>query len=317
MPVTSAFLIKYSAVAVGKTGKPYMNLILMDKTGEVEARIWDNTTQYMGHAVQDSFVLIEGHCQSYQGKNQLVIKKLQVLREDLVDPKEFIKESPIDPQVLYSKLLAWIASIKDPYYRALGESIFRDDPDIAEKMKRAPAAKNFHHSYRTGLLEHVVSISTILDFLSQHYATHHVNRDLMLMGGFLHDIGKLWELCYERVTDYTTEGRLIGHLVMGIELVDRKIHELEQIPERLPGLFPEEKKLLLKHVILAHHGELEFGSPKRPKCMEALLVHVADDMDSKMNAIHSFMEQDSTLGHWTAFSRQYERFFYKPEPVQE
>ena len=138
------------------------------------------------------------------------------------------------------------------------------------------------------------------------------------MGGFFHDIGKLWELSYDRVTDYTTEGKLIGHLVMGVELMDRKIRELEAQAGRLPGdgKFPEEKKLLVKHVILAHHGQLEYGSPKRPKCLEALIVHYIDDLDSKVNAIKTFTEQDANPGRWTNLNKMYGRYFFKPDWAQ-
>jgi 3'-5' exoribonuclease len=224
-------------------------------------------------------------------------------------------ESPVDPEALYTRLLEYMGTMQDPFYRALAEAVLRDDADIVDRVKRAPAAKSVHHAYRTGLLEHVVSITGILDGLAKHYGKY-LDRDLLFLGGFFHDIGKLWELSYDRVTDYTTEGRLIGHLVMGVELVDRKIRELEAQPGRLPGLFPEEKKLLVKHVILSHHGELEYGSPKRPKCLEALIVHYVDDLDSKVNAIRVFTEQDQTPGRWTGLSRLYDRFFWKPDWAQ-
>ena len=152
----------------------------------------------------------------------------------------------------------------------------------------------------------------ILDALSSHYGKS-LDRDLLFLGGFLHDIGKLWELSYDRVTDYTTEGKLIGHLVMGVELVERKVRELDAQTGRLPAPFPEEKKLLVKHLILAHHGELEYGSPKRPKCLEALVVHYIDDLDSKVNAIRTFIENDQSPGRWTGLHRMYERFFFKPD----
>jgi 3'-5' exoribonuclease len=252
----------------------------------------------------------------YQGRRQIVINRLQVLREDEIDPKDFIAESTLDPEALYQQLLGYVDSMKDPFYKALAESVLRDDPEIADRMKRAPAAKSVHHAYRGGLLEHVVSIIGILDHLSAHYGKY-LDRDLLFLGGFFHDIGKIWELSYERTTDYTTEGKLIGHLVMGVELVDRKIRELEAQSGRLPGSFPEEKKLLVKHLILAHHGELEYGSPKRPKCLEALVVHYIDDLDSKINAIRVFMEQDQTPGRWTSLNRMYERFFFKPDWLME
>jgi 3'-5' exoribonuclease len=135
----------------------------------------------------------------------------------------------------------------------------------------------------------------------------------MFLGGFFHDVGKIWELSYDRTTDYTTEGKLIGHLVMGVELIERKIAEIESIPGRLPGKFPIEKRLLAKHVVLAHHGEYEYGSPKRPKCLEALLVHYVDDLDSKVNAIGKFIEADPSPGEFTQLNKLYGRFFFKPE----
>ena len=313
--ISAPFLIKFSAVAIGKNGKPYMNIILTDKSGEVEARLWEDVNHHMGQATKDRYVAVEGRCQMYQGRRQVVISRMQILREDEIEPKDFVAESPVNPDELYSKLLGYLETMKDPYYRALAEAILRDDTEIVDRVKRAPAAKSVHHSYRSGLIEHVVSMTGILDSLSQHYGKY-LDRDLLFLGGFLHDIGKLWELSYDRIVDYTTEGKLIGHLVMGVELVDKKIQQLESENGRLPGPFPEDKKLLIKHIILSHHGLLEYGSPKRPKCLEALVVHMIDDLDSKMNAIRTFIEQDQTPGQWTGLSRQYERFFFKPEWAQ-
>ena len=314
--IGSPFLIKFSATAVGKNGKPYMNLIFMDRSGEIEARLWDDVTQYVGQAVRDAFVWVEGRCQTYQGRRQVVIQRLQILREDEVEMKEYLAESNLDAEGLYGKLLGYVETMKDPYYKALAEAIFKDDAEITDRVKRAPAAKSMHHAYKTGLLEHVVSITGLLDALAAHYGKY-LDRDLLFLGGFLHDIGKIWELSYDRVTDYTNEGKLIGHLVMGVELVDRKIRELEAQSGRLPGTFPEDKKLLVKHLILAHHGKLEYGSPKEPHCLEALMVHMIDDLDSKVNAIGKFVEQDQNPGRWTLLNRQFGRFFYKPDWVME
>ncbi|MEN9723949.1 MAG: hypothetical protein RJB38_1935 [Pseudomonadota bacterium] len=310
--VHSPFLVKYSAVATGKNGKPYMNLVLMDSTGELEARVWDDVAQYAGQVVRDAFVVVDGKVQSYQGRLQVVVAKMQILREDQVRVEEYLPRSHLNAEVLYRELLGYVDTMRDPYYRALAEAVLRDDADIVARIKRAPAAKSMHHAYPVGLLEHVLSITRVLDFLSGHYAQS-LDRDLLFLGGFFHDIAKIWELSYERVTDYTDEGRLVGHLVMGVELVDRKIRELEAQPGRLPGLFPEEKKLLVKHLILAHHGKLEYGSPVLPQCLEALVVHYIDDLDSKMNAIGKFMEGDQNPGPWTLLNRHYERFFYKGE----
>jgi 3'-5' exoribonuclease len=311
-PIAAPFLVKFAAVAVDKNGKSYMNLVFMDKSGELEARIWDDIAKYSGQVVRDSFVWVEGKCQAYQGRRQIVVNRLTLLREDEITVKDYLPESKVDAEALYAKLLEYVTTMQDPFYKALAESIVRDDADIADRIKRAPAAKSVHHAYKTGLLEHVVSITGMLDSLSAHYGRI-LDRDLLFLGGFLHDIGKLWELSYDRVTDYTTEGKLIGHLVMGVELVERKVRELEAQDGRLPGVFPEEKKLLVKHLILAHHGELEYGSPKRPKCLEALVVHYIDDLDSKVNAIKTFIEADQSPGRWTGLHRMYERFFFKPD----
>jgi 3'-5' exoribonuclease len=311
-PITAPFLVKYAAVAVDKNGKSYMNIVLMDKTGELETRVWDNIAQYSGQVVRDAFVWVEGKCQAYQGRRQIVVNKLTLLREDEVTVKDYLPESLLDAEKLYEQLVGYIKTMQDPFYRALAEAILIEDAEIVDRVKRAPAAKSVHHAYKTGLLEHVVSITSILDGLANHYGKY-LDRDLLFLGGFLHDIGKLWELSYDRVTDYTNEGKLIGHLVMGVELVERKVRELDQQTGRLPGLFPDEKKLLVKHLILAHHGKLEYGSPKEPHCLEALVVHYIDDLDSKVNAIRTFIEADQSPGRWTGLNRMYERFFFKPD----
>ncbi len=308
--VATSFLIKYSAIQTGKTGKPYMNLIFMDRTGEIEARVWDLVPQYTNLAVRDAFVEVIGRCKYFQGRPQITVKTIKLLREDEVNPADFIADSPVDPEALYGQLLRFIESMEDPHYRALAESILIEDEDVVSRLKIAPAAKSVHHAYRSGLLDHIISVVGLLDKVSQHYGSM-VNRDLLLLGGFFHDIAKIWELSYERVTDYTDEGRLVGHLVMGFELISKKIDELNAIPGKLPTPFTTEKALLVKHVILAHHGELEYGSPKRPKVLEAHIVHEIDDLDSKIQSISTIIRQDQTPGRWTSLSRQYERYFYK------
>lgn len=310
--VSSPFLIKYAAVATGKTGKPYMNVILTDKTGDLEARVFDQVPKFHSQAVKDTFVQVEGVAQNFNGRIQVHIKDMTVLREDEVSMDEFLPPTFLSPEKIHNELKSMIQSMQDPYYKALMESIFIDDAEIVAKVKKAPAAKSMHHAYPAGLIEHVVSICKTLDFLSKNYAPY-VDRDLLFVGGMMHDLGKIWELQYEKTTDYTTEGRLIGHLVMGSELIEKKIQLLESQTGRLPGTFPVEKKLLAKHMVLAHHGKLEYGSPKEPACLEALIVHMVDDLDSKVNAIRVFVENDAQAGSWTLLNKQFERFFYKPE----
>ncbi len=310
--VSSPFLIKYSAVATGKTGKAYMNVILTDKTGDLEARIFDNVPKYNAQAVKDTYVQVEGHAQSFNGRLQVHIKDLVILREDEVIAEELLPATFLNADKLYGDVKTLIASMEDPHYKALMEAIFIDDAEIIAKFKKGPAAKTMHHAYPVGLLEHVVSIVKTLDFLSGHYAPF-VNRDLLFVGGFMHDLAKIWELQFEKTTDYTDQGRFIGHLVMGVELIDEKIRLLESQPGRLPEPFPIEKKLLAKHMVLAHHGKLEYGSPKEPVCIEAQIVHMIDDLDSKVNAIRVFLEQDQAPGTWTLLNKQFNRYFFKPE----
>ena len=310
--VSNPFLIKYSAVATGKTGKAFMNVILTDKSGDIEARIFDSVPKYSAQAVKDAFVQVEGVAQSFNGRIQIHIKDLTILREDEVEIEEFLPPTFLNAEKLYGEVKSIIASMQDPFYRALMESIFIDDADIAARFKKAPAAKTMHHAYPCGLLEHVVSIVKTLDFLSGHFAPF-VDRDLLLVGGFMHDLGKIWELQYEKTTDYTDEGRFIGHLVMGVEIIEKKIQWLEAQPGRLPESFPVEKKLLAKHMVLAHHGKLEYGSPKEPACIEALIVHMIDDLDSKVNGIRVFLENDQAPGAWSLLNKQFGRYFYKPE----
>ena len=311
--VESPFLIKFSSTSLGKNGKPFMNLVLMDKTGEMEARIWDDVQNYTALATKGAVVWVDGRCQNYQGRKQVVVSRLQILREEEFDLKDYLAESSLDSEGHYQALIDFIQNkMKDPYYRGLAEAVFIEDQEVVSKIKKAPAAKSVHHAYQGGLLEHILSITKILEALADHYGTL-LDRDLLFLGGFFHDIGKIWELSYDRATDYTTEGKLVGHLVMGVELVERKIQELDKNPGRLPGPFPVDKKLLVKHLILAHHGKLEYGSPKEPHCLEALVVHMVDDLDSKVNAISQFIQSDLNPGRWTALNRNMERFFYKPD----
>lgn len=307
--ISSSFLVKFSAVQTGKSGKAYMNLVLQDKTGEIEARVWENVPKFASQAVKESFVSVEGRCQLFQSRRQIVVKDLKVLREDELNPEDYLKKSDVNSQELYQKLLGYVDSMQDPEYRALAESVLKDDLEIKEKLMRAPAAKTVHHAHLGGLIEHMVSVTGVLDRIADHYGSL-LDRDLLFLGAFFHDIGKIWELKYDKITDYTDEGRLIGHLVMGVELVTRKVREIQE--QRNLSL-SEEKILLIKHVILAHHGRLEYGSPKRPKCLEALVVHMIDDLDSKIHSIQTFLESDLNPGSWTQMNRQYERFFYKPE----
>jgi 3'-5' exoribonuclease len=187
-----------------------------------------------------------------------------------------------------------------------------DDAEIRELIKIAPAAKTIHHAYRSGLLEHIVSITKTLDFMSKLHAPY-LNRDLLFLGGILHDIGKIWELTYDRTTDYSLEGRLIGHLVMGVELVEKKVTLLNQSEAFKNNPVSDERKAIIKHLVVAHHGRLEYGSPKVPQTLEAQVVHSIDDLDSKINEIKGFILQDQNPGQWTLLHKNHQRYYFKPD----
>lgn len=310
--VSAPFLVKYCAVAQGKNGKAYMNAVLQDRSGEIECRVWEDVTRFTNHIVRDGFVKVEGRVQIFQGRKQMVIHTAQALREDEVTAKDYIAASAVDPTALYERLLGYVATMEDPHYRALAESVLRDDEEVRANLRIAPAAKTVHHAYRGGLLEHIVSITGIMDAIAGHYGAL-LNRDLLFLGSFFHDIGKLWELTYDKTTDYSDAGRLIGHHIIGVELIERKVRALEAETGRLPGPFPVSKILHVKHLVIAHHGKLEYGSPKEPQTLEALVVHAIDDLDSKVQGVSHFIAQDQTPGKWTALHRQFERYFYKGE----
>lgn len=299
--VNDIFLVKHSAVVVAKNGKPYLNVVLTDRTGDLESRVWENAEAAFAVIAKGTFVRAEGKIATYQNKRQFIISGYSQVPAAQIEMKDFIAEAKCDVDALYLKLLEFARSIENPFSRELGLKILTD-PDVSVRLRQAPAAKSVHHAYRGGLLEHMVSITQLLDAFSKHYGKT-LDRDLLLLGGFFHDIAKLWELDYNLTTDYTDEGRLVGHLVMGVELIERVMNTIDNFPRHL--------RLLLKHMILAHHGEYEYGSPKRPKIPEALVVHYIDDLDSKLNAIQGFIEKDENPGDWTALNKMYERYFYK------
>lgn len=318
--VSGPFLVKQATVSTGKNGKPYMTVVLTDQTGEVEAKIWDNVASISHQVVRDALVVVEGNVQTYLGRIQVVIKDIQLAREDEVDMELLLPKGKVDPEALWKELTGLIASMEDIHYRSLCEEAILKNPEVADRFKRAPAAKSMHHAYPGGLLEHVVSVVKILDLMAGHYRTT-VNRDLLFVGGLFHDLCKIWELDFERATDYTMEGRLVGHLVMGSELIEKTVQKLNQDftngVGKIPSLITDEKRCLAKHMVVAHHGKLEYGSPKEPQVLEALIVHMVDDLDSKVNQISVFVEQDLQAGPWTAINRNFSRYFYKPESVRK
>lgn len=300
--VKALFLVKEKTLAVGKTGKPYLALTLMDRTGEMDGRVWDDAESFSTRFDADDFVRVEGRAVSYMGKLQLRISEIEKVDENDVVPRDFLPSAERDPEEMFTDLEKVVDSLKDGHIRTLMNAML-GDPRIAQDLKHAPAAKGMHHVYVGGLIEHVLSLCRLIDLVCGHYGGG-INRDLLVAGAILHDIGKTRELSYTRSFSYTDEGRLIGHITIGVEMLDEKIRNIED--------FPQELAMLLKHMILSHHGEYEYGSPKRPKTLEATILNYLDDLDAKVNSIRCHITRDSENGsNWTSYHRLFDRYIYK------
>ncbi len=299
--VQDAFLVTKKETGISKSGKPYLNLRLMDSTGEMDARVWDDAEEISKGFRKDDIAVIKGFAVAYQGGIQLNVSAAKAAPEDKYSLRDFLPSSEKDPAELAAGLDAAIAGISDRHIKALIESIF-SDPDIRDAFLTAPAAKAMHHSYLGGLAEHVLSICGLAGKVAEHYGAC-VNKDLLTAGALLHDIGKIWELSYRRSFDYTDEGRLIGHITMGTDLIERKA-------SAVPG-FPKELSMLLKHLVLSHHGQLEFGSPKRPKTIEAIILSYLDDLDAKVSTVRGLIRDRGDGSNWTSYQRLFERYIYK------
>jgi 3'-5' exoribonuclease len=311
MEFEGAFLVKVIQLHMDKNGRPYLNLVLMDKTGEVEARAWDNAAKLADEIKTQDILKVAGKVNSYQGRKQVIVEAAAKVAEGSVPMDRFLASTAYDVNRLYNDMAALFETLEDPFARSLALKTL-EDADVKRRILRAPAAKTVHHAYAGGLIEHTLSVCRVLDQLARHYRNYYgkaVSRDLMLLGGLFHDIGKIYELTFDRGTEYSKEGQLIGHHVQGCELVDR-------IAATIPS-FPAELKLHVKHMILAHHGKLEYGSPKLPHTLEALLVHYVDDLDSKVNTILGFIAADNSTGEFTANNRLFERPFLKPKVKPE
>jgi 3'-5' exoribonuclease len=311
MDFEGAFLVKVIQLHMDKNGKPYLNLILMDRTGEIEARVWEGASKLAEEVKAGDILKVAGKINVYQGRRQIVVEASAKSPAGFQPLDRFVPSTVYDVNRLHADMVALFSTLEDSHLKALALAVLHDE-DAKPRILRAPAAKSVHHAYAGGLLEHTLSVCRILDKLAGHYLHYYgraVSRDLLLIGGFLHDIGKIYELAFDRATEYTMEGQLIGHHVLGCELVDR-------LAAKIPG-FPAELKMHVKHMILAHHGKLEYGSPKLPHSLEALLVHMVDDLDSKVNTILNFVGNDPNPGPFTGNHRLFEHPFLKPKVKPE
>jgi 3'-5' exoribonuclease len=296
------YLCKVKQTFQSKNGKNYLSLTLQDKTGTISGKVWDLNNGIQSFESGD-FIKIDAMVQTYQNDLQLNIHRIRKAQEGEYDPADYIPTTNKDVNELYNKLTAYIDSIKTPCIKELLNNIFMKHPLISKKIKTHTAAKSMHHNYMGGLLEHTISVTDICDFFASHYTM--VDRDLLISTALLHDVGKIIELSDFPNIDYTDEGELIGHIVMGSELIGAEADKIEG--------FPKELKSLIKHSILAHHGEFEYGSPKLPKTLEAFLLHVADDTDAKERMFEDIIESDNTMGAWTGYNKLFARNIRKSE----
>lgn len=309
--ITGTFLVTFKDVRQKKSGDPYLSLTLSDRTGDVEAKMWDNAAEVMETFERESFVKVKGLVQVFQNKLQLTIHKLQPVAESEVDLADYYAASKRDRNEMFAELQGWIAGMTNPHLKALLEGLFAD-PVLALAYRTAPAAKAVHHAWLGGLIEHVLSMCKLAQFTAAHYPE--VDFDLLLTGVILHDLGKVRELNYARGISYSDEGQLIGHISIGIGMIQEKLRELPDFPPKLRDL--------VFHLILSHHGELEFGSPKVPMFAEAILLHHIDNMDSKMEHVRAHVERDPMMeGSWTGYSPALNRTILKKkkylEPVSD
>jgi 3'-5' exoribonuclease len=299
--VSASFLVTEKNMTFSQKGTPYLSLRLRDKTGEIDGRVWDRASDFDPLFKKGDFIYIQSRAASFKNTLQLSITSLKKMEISEVNPPDFNPVSKSDIETMYREMTDFIEQVQNPFLHELLRSFFTD-PNTAERFKLAPAAKGFHHVCLGGLLEHTLSVVRLLAATAGQFTG--VDRDLLIAGGILHDIGKIDELSYDNVIEYSDEGRLIGHIVIGVEMLDKKISSIENFPKQLA--------MKLRHIILSHHGEMEFGSPKRPKTIEALIIHYIDDLDAKVNAFQSHIESSSEdESDWTPFHRLLERFLYK------
>ena len=290
--VSETYLCKSKVNARSKAGKSYYSLTLQDKTGTVDAKIWDLSSG-IDHFEAMQYIHVDGEVTSFQGSLQLNVRRVRVAREGEYDPAEYLPVSPYSIKEMYLKLMKYIESIQDPHMHALLRGFFVEDKKFAAAFANHSAAKTIHHSFVGGLLQHTLRVTELCDFYCGQYPV--LNRDLLLTGAMCHDIGKVKELSDFPANDYTDEGQLLGHIVMGYQMVMEKAHTI-------PG-FPEKKASELGHLILSHHGELEYGSPKKPALIEAFALNFADNTDAKMETMTELLAGALNDTDWLGFQR--------------
>ena len=300
-PVTSFFLLKQVQVRQRRSGDSYLSLVLGDRTGEMAAVMWEGVEEAGKELTEGDIVKVQGLLGTYQRERQLTVTRLRKAMPEEVVPEEYFPRSLQDPTVLLARLREAVEAMREPSLKRLLRDLLADEAFLAD-FTAAPAAKSIHHAVLGGLLEHTASVVGLCCLLADYYPV--VDRDLLLAAAMLHDVGKVRELTWDRTFDYSDAGRLLGHITLGALLVEERIRS---VPD-----FPEELAQRLLHCILSHHGELEWGSPWRPKTLEALVLHYAEDLDGKVNSFLGFAQGHPDPQHpgWTQFNKTLDRYLY-------
>jgi 3'-5' exoribonuclease len=306
-PIDEIFVVTEKQLRPNRAGNLYMSMQLSDRTGAVNGMMWNaNNEVYQGFDNGD-YVQVEGRTQYHNGALQIIVTDIGPAEPGSIDESDFVQLTPKDVGTLRGRLAEILRSINDFHLRNLAECCLIDEPLMA-KMETAPAGVKNHHAYQGGLLEHVVNVMELVEVVAPRYRDE-IDRDLLLMGAFLHDIGKVDELTYPRDVGYSDEGQLLGHVIIAIEMLNEKIAEAERLAnEKVPA----ETVLRLKHMIVAHHGQYEFGSPKLPMTCEAVALHHLDDLDAKIHSFAKLVQEDvNTDSNWTTYFPNLGRKLFK------
>jgi len=298
--VDDIFVVREKQLAYKKDGDPYLTLSLVDRSGSMNAVAWDNVQTISKAFVTGDYVKVQGNAVEYKGALQLVVQHLAQHDPAEVDTRDYLPSTKRDVDKMLGRLIQISQSVQNQHLSKLLSAFFEDQAFV-NRFKTAPAAKKMHHAYLGGLLEHTLSMAMLIQAIAGHYKG--IDKDLLLTGGILHDIGKVYEFSYETHIDYSDAGRLLNHIVIGVEMLEAKMATIHD--------FPEDLALVLKHLIVSHHGSRDFGSPEPPKTLEAIILHYLDELDAKVTAVRTFMEAEDPEATWTSYHRVLDRFFYK------
>lgn len=301
--VSGTFIVSDKQLRTARNGTSFLTLKLVDKTGEIAARIWDRADETAAAIPAKGAVLVKGRSETFRDELQLNVTELSVVPPGEIKPEDFLPACRQDVEKLFENLKLTAMRVKRRSLQSLLRHIL-GDRELMDRFKTAPAAKGMHHAYLGGLLEHSASVAALAAEICKCYPE--VDADILIVGAILHDIGKIDEFVYDICIDYSTSGRLVGHMVLGVQILEEKIRSMKN--------FPAEEAILLKHLILSHHGEIAHGAVRLPMTREAFLLHYADNIDAKMNGLTRILSEPGGDDAWTAYQGPYERFFFRGFP---